>query len=282
MESSSSLAIRREGQGIPIVIVHGWMVDSSIEIHDFEPIFGTIEGYERIYVDLPGMGKSPANGVASLDSIFDRVDQFIEQNILPNSFLLTGSSCGGYLARALALKHSSKVLGLLLRVPVVQPHSPNRDVSPCTPIVSNPVLIDQLSPSLREEMGFIPFQTAEYIATLERKLAVACWPANAAADKKALDPIREDPAKYVLSKAMHSPTNPFNAPTLIINGRQDTDVGYRDASSRQFLDSYPRATAIALDGATHALPVTDGEKLVFKALVLDWLSRVNEHQQSSP
>jgi len=64
----------------------------------------------------------------------------------------------------------------------------------------------------------------------------------------------------------------FNKPTLILLGRQDSSVGYKDAWS--ILDNYPRATFVVLDRAGHNLQIEQVE--VFNSLVNEWLVRVNE------
>ena len=62
------------------------------------------------------------------------------------------------------------------------------------------------------------------------------------------------------------------APALILVGRQDSSVGYRDAWS--VLEDYPRATLAVLDREDHGLPVE--RRAVFDALVNDWLDRFEE------
>ena len=88
------------GEGLPILFVHGWQMDHRAEQVDFEPIFSKISGFRRVYVDLPGMGTSPANGIRNLDDIYVRLAQFIETRLGGSRFLLVGSSCGGYFAHA--------------------------------------------------------------------------------------------------------------------------------------------------------------------------------------
>ena len=64
----------------------------------------------------------------------------------------------------------------------------------------------------------------------------------------------------------------FNKPTLILLGRQDSSVGYKDAWS--ILDNYPRATFAVLDKAGHNLQIEQVE--VFNSLVNEWLVRISK------
>jgi len=75
---------------------------------------------------------------------------------------------------------------------------------------------------------------------------------------------------YGFSFNVDAPTVPFEKPTLILVGRQDAMVGYRDAWD--ILENYPRATFALLDSAGHHLHL-EQEKL-FNPLVTEWLERV--------
>ncbi len=65
----------------------------------------------------------------------------------------------------------------------------------------------------------------------------------------------------------------FEKPTLILMGRQDAHVGYRDGWD--ILEFYPRATFVVLDRAGHALGVE--QEGLFQAIVNEWLDRVEEN-----
>ena len=169
MAEPSNLASRYEGTGFPVLLIHGWEMNGQAEAYDFEPVFTKQAGYRRIYVDLPGMGESPAGNVKDLDSMLESLSQFIEKHILPQKFLLIGSSCGAYLARALAYRHSSAIQGLLLRAPLVEPDNSKRDVDPFAPAIANEEVVSTLSASDKELLGDIPVQTSEYVEMMRRK-----------------------------------------------------------------------------------------------------------------
>lgn len=274
METSQELAFTEVGEGLPILIVHGWTMAGFVETLDFEPIFRKTSGYRRVYVDLPGMGSSPIGKAKDLDSMLESVSIFIARHILPSKFALIGTSCGAYLVRALAYRHASYVEGLVLRVPVVEPESSKRDVDPFVPVIANEGLISSLSATVRENLGDVPVQTPDYMRALQQRAAATWVPAVEKSDAAALDPIRSDPDRYKLTATMHSPTEPFSKPALILTGRQDTDVGFRDAWS--LMRCYPRATFAALDRASHGFPVDEMEREMFEALVREWLRRVEE------
>ena len=60
---------------------------------------------------------------------------------------------------------------------------------------------------------------------------------------------------------------------MILVGRQDAAVGYRDAW--EVLEDYPRGTFAVLDRAGHNLQIE--QETLFNALVNEWLDRVEEN-----
>ena len=48
------------GEGVPVLMLHGYYVDHHIMTGCLEPVLEQAEcaGYKRIYLDLPGMGKT--------------------------------------------------------------------------------------------------------------------------------------------------------------------------------------------------------------------------------
>ncbi|BCG56923.1 alpha/beta fold hydrolase [Paenibacillus sp. URB8-2] len=67
-------------------------------------------------------------------------------------------------------------------------------------------------------------------------------------------------------------TNVFDKPGLLITGRQDSMVGYQDASI--LLDKYTRTSFAVLDRAGHNLQIE--QPGLFNALMHEWLDRVEE------
>ncbi len=86
------------------------------------------KGYQRIYIDLPGMGKSNApDWINSSDHMLELLIACIEKIIPAKNFLLVGESYGGYLARGILTKLFERVNGLLLVCPVVVAEQEKKD-----------------------------------------------------------------------------------------------------------------------------------------------------------
>ncbi|KAL4996379.1 hypothetical protein BDV10DRAFT_172325 [Aspergillus recurvatus] len=139
------LSAHETGEGLPVLIIHGWQMEGRVEELDLEPIFSKTPGLRRIYVDLPGMGTTPANNVKDLDEIYRHLVHFIDSRLGRSRFLIAGSSCGGYLARAIAQKYIEQVDGLLLRVPLIEPEDSKRDLDAFKPVVINEQLMSSMS-----------------------------------------------------------------------------------------------------------------------------------------
>lgn len=65
---------------------------------------------------------------------------------------------------------------------------------------------------------------------------------------------------------------PYQQPTLMLMGRQDSAVGYRD--HWRLDENYARASFVILDRAGHNLKIE--QEILFNGLVKEWLGRVLE------
>jgi pimeloyl-ACP methyl ester carboxylesterase len=80
------------GGGKPIIMLHGYAADHRLMSKCMEPVFSNKENYKRIYIDLPGMGKSTsAPWIDSSDTILDTVIEFIEKKFQVKIFYLQDS-----------------------------------------------------------------------------------------------------------------------------------------------------------------------------------------------
>jgi pimeloyl-ACP methyl ester carboxylesterase len=94
------LSYESYGTGTPIILLHGYGSDHRLMKGCIEPIFAQQPGWQRIYLDLPGMGQTPGKEqIKSTDDILDIVIAFLDAVIPGQCFLLAGESYGGYLAR---------------------------------------------------------------------------------------------------------------------------------------------------------------------------------------
>ena len=256
------------GQGQPILLIHGYTVDHRLMSGCLEPIFETETGYSRIYIDLPGMGKTHgAPFITNSDVMLDIVLEFIE-NVIPNErFLLAGESYGGYLARGIVNKMTDRVAGLYLLCPAIIAQHSKRTLPEHVILKKDETFLESLSPD-----------DARELADVHVLLTPAVWerfqsevlPGIKMSDMPFLDWFKAN--GYAFSFDVDHMQKPYNQPALILLGRQDASVGYRDAW--QIIENYPRAAFAVLDRAGHNLQIEQPE--LHAALVKEWLFRVRE------
>ncbi|MCX7037910.1 MAG: alpha/beta hydrolase, partial [Spirochaetes bacterium] len=117
------------GAGRPILLIHGYSLDRRMMKACMEPVFARrSDEWQRIYVDLPGMGGSSAPArLASSDWILETLLAFIDALLPGRRFSLMGESYGGYLVRGIVRKRAVSVDGLLLLCPMIVPERQKRD-----------------------------------------------------------------------------------------------------------------------------------------------------------
>lgn len=245
-----------------MLALHGWTPDHRLMTGCLEPVFSRRPGYRRLYPDLPGMGRTPADGVANSDDMLAAVLGFVDDQIGGEPFLLVGESYGGYLARAIVHRRPEQVRGLALICPIgTEVDNARRDVPEHTVIHAEPGLDDA------QDLDFAELAVVKTPETL-RRYRTEVAPGLALADTAAVERIH--PHRTLTQPPESGP--PFPRPTLILCGRQDSVVGF--AEQYTFLPHYPRATYAILDRAGHNLHYES--PVLFEAFVTEWLDRVEE------
>jgi pimeloyl-ACP methyl ester carboxylesterase len=254
------------GSGRPLVVLPGWTDAWSVPADYLEPVFGADRRWRRIYLDLPGRGRTRGEPwITTNDQVLDIVLEVIEAVIPGERFVIAGHSAGGYLARAVLNRRMAVVDGLLQVVPVIDPD--DEDVPEPTILVADQRLIERM----KAEVG--PETAAQLAAAMVVQSATVYERV-----KPLLPGMRSHDADFLaalterLSPDVDRLTAPFGRPALFVLGRQDSVVGYRAALG--LADAYPRATMAVLDRAGHGLPWEQEE--LFRSLVGEWLGRVED------
>lgn len=258
------------GEGFPVVILHGWSLDHQAMLNCLEPVFKKRNGWKRIYIDLPGMGGSkPLEDIENADDMLKVILKFLDQIIPDEPFLVCGYSYGGYLARGIAHFRRTLVRGMLLFAPVIFADYEKRCLPDHQILKKDPTLISRLSPEEVDEFEQMAVIQGE--REWERFRKEVLIPSRNA-NSEFMDRIRENGYEFTFD--IDDESLLFEHPTLIITGRQDSTVGYKDAW--KLVDYYPRATFATLDMAGHNLQIEQSD--VFDELVNNWLERVESVQ----
>ena len=261
-----SIYYKTIGAGKPFVAISGIPSDHRIIESWMEPIFEKRAGWQRFYFDLPGTGQTPGEGITNIDQVLDVVCGFIEAMIPNQRFTLLGLSAGGYLARGVVARKAELIDGLCLLVPWLSEHDDQELPMPVA-LFKDSNAMAQLSPDDAEKLAGLAVVQNQKIVEWYRDVVVPARPQN---NRSIIE-------NRTYSFDLEALTDPFEKPTLILTGRQDTHVGYRDGWN--ILEKYPRATFAILDRAGHALGVEQAGLL--HALIHEWLDRVAESQSKT-
>jgi pimeloyl-ACP methyl ester carboxylesterase len=242
------------GSGVPLVALHG----AGVDHRDIEAAIEAVvpgQGYRRIYPDLPGMGRTTADGLTGNDDVVALLGDFLD-HLTEGPALVLGHSYGAYVARGVAARRQQKVLGLALLCPVGERsgHVPEPMV-----VRTEAGVYDELEPAQRA--GFDEYFVLRTRATA-RRYREHVVPGTALVDEEALGRV------FGRWKIDLGP-GVFSGPTLIAAGRRDATAGYLGAC--ELLESYPRATLAVIDDAGHALMHEQPE--LFASLLAHWLER---------
>lgn len=248
------------GSGTPLLMVHGWGVDRRLLTGCMEPLFGPDDPWLRIYPDLPGRGGTPAHpSVDSAEATAELLVDLMDAVAPGQRYAVVGESWGGHVARGV-LARRPDLLGMALVCPAVR--SGVADVDPPQAVVRDEDLLAELSEGQRQAF-------AEFHAVLTRRVwertRVEIDPGVTSADQTYLEEVLGP------RRQLEDDTATTDAPVLVLAGRQDAVVGYRE--QWDLAQRFPHATFAAIDAAGHNLQIEQPE--VFEALVRAWLARLS-------
>jgi len=258
------------GSGQPIIILPGWGLNTRFTAYETEPYFQQREGWKRIYIDPPGHGKTPGKDwITNQDQILDVVLACIDRLTAGQRFSLIGFSLGAYLARGVMLYRAKSIQGIALLVPAIITEDDKRTVPPYRVLVEEPGVKADLTPAEADLYDMAVVHTRKW---LDYQRSFPEVPEPEMGDFEFLGKIRGQPEKYAFSFDVDHLAEPFPGPSLVITGRQDSIVGYRDAWN--IVEKYPRATYVVFDRAGHQLEDKAG---LVNVLMNDWLDRMEEN-----
>ena len=259
------------GKGKPMLILHGWGVEHHIWSNPLERILGKRKNqWRRIYIDLPGMGRSVAGpDIRNSDGMVDVIEKFIAAVIPDEDFALAGQSYGGHLARGILLRCGDRVSGLLLMCPAMIPGYRKGTVPPHEVHARDDAFLRSLADDERKafcELSIV--QTKSMWKRWKKDIRTAIMPENEGFLAHRLD--------GAFSRDLNVDPYIFERPSLILLGRQDTEVGFED--QLDLFRRFPRATIAVLDSCGHNLQIE--QRKLFGAAIREWLDRVEIYRRN--
>ncbi len=252
------------GKGLPVVFLHGYELNSNTTKYWFEPIYKTLKGFQRIYFDLPGMGKSKAGTeLKNADDMREVIIDFINF-IIPNQrFYLVGLSYGAYLGLGLLSKIPESVIRSLLVCPVIKADTKKRNLPAFRIAFKDDSFIKTLSKAEYDSIKtWMVIQNLETYNRYLKELVPALKSGQKAFQKDFMA------YGYAFKDEDRIYKKSIDVPILFLCGKEDNCVGYQDTIdlSRNF----SRTDVIILSEAGHNLPIEQRDK--FEKIVQDWQS----------
>ncbi|MGA9141819.1 MAG: alpha/beta hydrolase [Methanocella sp.] len=259
------------GEGTPVLMIHGFGIDHHVMTGCMEPIFRGRPGWKRIYIDLPGMGKTRGtDDIVNADGMLDVVIRFVEKVVPEGRFLVAGESYGGYLAQGMVYRVPERLDGVLLICPVVVADRKKRTLPRRATFFRNEALLAGIEPAVRSFF--------ERMLVLQDKKRWERFQADIVPGMRSKDEAflsRFQQSGYAFSFDVEKPPRPFGKPSLLLAGRQDATVGWEDML--KVVRNYTRGTFAVLDRAGHGLEAE--QETAFNCLVNEWLDRVEEYKK---
>lgn len=262
------------GSGTPVVMIHGWSVDHRLMKGCMEPVFESLNTpWQRIYFDLPGMGKTQGRPwINGTDQMLSVILEFID-GVIPNQhFLVAGESYGGYLARGVIKAREALVDGLLLICPTAIQETRLDHLPALQVLEKDEAFVNSLSDEDRQYLTGI---NVVHNKRVWERFSEDILPALKIADYSFLENTLSQNVPYKVN--VDQIEHPYQQPALFVMGRQDCAVGYRD--HWQLIENFSRASFAILDKAGHNLQIE--QDILFTALVKEWLNRVQAERPLS-
>ena len=156
------------------MLFHGVTLDHRHMAETFEPIFDGLDGWQRIYVDLPGHGQSPGDdAINSQEDLLKSVIDFATSTFPGQSFAVIGESRGSYIARGFAYLRPDLVDGLCLIVPGGNPSAPPERLPMQQTFVADPDLRAELDESELERFDLLAVQNRQIVERRRRSIVPA-------------------------------------------------------------------------------------------------------------
>ncbi len=204
------------------------------------------------------MGKSKETNPSSA-SIIQRIITFIKNKIGNNKFIIYGHSYGGYIAKFISIKLKQQVLKLFLTCPVVKANKKDR-------LTEKHYNVGKIT-----DVNIISDKNYKDFISMNVIVNDSTWHLYNDLILPGIKHSNSNFLKMLNKNYRYSEENNHNKisiPTLLVAGKQDQVVGYRD----QYYDitnNYVNGSILILNNAGHNIMI-DKEELV-KMLFLDFL-----------
>ncbi|KIL41121.1 hypothetical protein SD70_08745 [Gordoniibacillus kamchatkensis] len=258
MDSNNSaikLHYRERGQGEPLVLLHGFPLDSSMWEDQLD---GLADRFRVIAPDLRGCGQSEATERTSMEEMADDVAALLARLGIQQA-IVAGFSMGGYVLFALLRRHPELVRGIILSNTKAEPDTEEGKAGRVN-----------MAEAIREQGA----SAAETAMTPKLLSPDAPDELRQRLQRTMLAQKPEGLAACVLAMADRPDSSGqlagIRVPTLVIGSDGDTIIPF--SLSEATAAAIPGAALSRIDGAGHASNVEQPEQ--WNAAVRSWAERI--------
>ncbi|MBP3267936.1 MAG: alpha/beta hydrolase [Ruminococcus sp.] len=249
-----------KGDGRPVLFLHGWGMDKRLMTGCFEPVFKEFDDYRRFYIDLPGMGASIAGDIVNSDGMLEAVSAFAV-DVIGEPCIVAGESYGGLIARGFINKCTDMTAGLILLCPCVIPGVRQGRVETLAVMERDDKFLSTLT---KAQYDSFTYMNVVLTRPVYEHYMRDIQPAIDIQDRHFLDEVLDG----AFTCDVDDVSVPYDQPCLIIAGKQDSEVGYKDQFD--LMRNFRNSTYCALNKAGHNLQIEQPE--LFQGIVKSWLA----------
>jgi pimeloyl-ACP methyl ester carboxylesterase len=237
------LAVVDQGQGMPVLLVHGFPLDHSMWAGQ---IAGLSDGCRIIAPDMRGFGKSDVtNGTVTMAQMADDLAALLDGLDIAEPVVFCGLSMGGYVGWEFFQRHRDRIRGLILCDTRAICDTPDvaqtRRATAARVLAEGPqVLVDGMVPKL---FGQATVASKPEIIEQTRRVMMGTAPQGIAA--AALGMAERIDATSLLAE--------IDCPTLVVVGEEDAISTVEEM--RTFAGAIPQARLVEIAGAGHMSPL---------------------------
>lgn len=253
------------GKGKTIYFLHGLGLDHQSMVTIYESFFDSNHEIRRVYIDLPGMGDSPADqSLNSSDTVVNCIKQFIELDSKNDAVALVGHSYGAYLSLGLAYLLKNKITEIFLTCPVTIANTKNRNKE-----IAHSIIEEQFVPH-ENQAFFDEFLSMNTIInpTTWRMYQQMILPGLMKFNHSFWHNLQTTNYAFSFENKLTSLSNQLSGVVLL--GKHDSMVGYQD--QKNLFSHFHTIKTVIAENAGHNLPIDVPSQVQF--LFEEWLMQI--------
>lgn len=247
MKDTVDLFFKQTGQGIPLILVHGYPLDHTT----WQPVLPLLRSNVRVILpDLRGFGKSPVTeGIYSMDLLAGDVCAMMDQLNIPRAVLI-GHSMGGYVTLAFARHFPERLLGIGLVGSKANADAPDKqagrkELAAAIQKGGMQVAVERMLPNLTRDAGVAKQITGIMLSTSTQAGMGASLGMAERADSTSL--VSELSVPGIVMAGTDDPFSPLDVACELAQSMKNARLVKIDGAGHMMMMEQPQAVAAGLN-----------------------------------